>query len=65
MKSSLKYNTAKPETTGPDLMEFYPENLIKEYPEIEIDIVKPSKIKTMKAAINLTNNPINNYFKWN
>ncbi len=46
-------------------MEFYPEDLIKEYPEIEVEPVKAPKIQTMKSSLKVTNNPINNYFEWN
>ena len=46
-------------------MEFYPDDLIKEYNEVEIDLVKQTKFTTTKASINLMNDPINKYFKWN
>lgn len=46
-------------------MEFYPDDLIKEYPEIEIEPLKTQKLHTMKAAVGVANSPLNNYFKWN
>jgi hypothetical protein len=46
-------------------MEFYPDDLIKEFPEVELDPVKPAKFTTIKASHNLANEPINKYFKWN
>ena len=49
----------------PDLMEFYPNDLIKEFPEINVDLVKPQKQVTFKASLALINDPIDKYFKWN
>jgi hypothetical protein len=65
VKQAPRSNSLKSDVSAPDLMDFYPDDLIKEYPEIEIDPIKPPKVQTMKAAMYVTNNPINNYFKWN
>jgi hypothetical protein len=65
IKPIYKQSSSKTEYSGPDLMEFYPEDLIKEYPEIEVEPVKAPKIQTMKSSLKVTNNPINNYFEWN
>jgi hypothetical protein len=46
-------------------MEFYPNDLIKEYPAIEIEYQKPSKVSTAQTSTNIVQNPIENYFKWN
>ena len=46
-------------------MEFYPEDLIKEFPEVELEPVKPVKYLTIKASQNLVDEPINKYFNWN
>ena len=43
-------------------MEFYPNDLIKEYAEIDIEPCKHIKYSTIKASNNLTNDPINKYF---
>ncbi|CAF0810827.1 unnamed protein product [Brachionus calyciflorus] len=50
---------------APDLMEFYPNDLIKEFPEVEIDSIKSTKFQLMKASANLSNDPIDKYFIWN
>lgn len=50
---------------APELMEFYPNDLIKEYPEIEIDTPKATKFSMIKASTNLTNDPIEKFFIWN
>lgn len=49
----------------PELMEFYPNDLIKEYPEVEIDTQKPTKFNMIKASSNFTNDPIEKFFIWN
>jgi hypothetical protein len=46
-------------------MEFYPDDLVKEFPEVELDINKQTKFKASSASINVVNDPINKYFKWN
>jgi hypothetical protein len=46
-------------------MEFYPEDLIKEYPEVEIEPMKAQKFTTIGASMKLANDPIEKYFKWN
>jgi hypothetical protein len=51
--------------TPPDLMEYYPHDLIKEFPEVNIDSIKPSKYVPLKASVSLINDPIEKYFKWN
>jgi hypothetical protein len=50
---------------APDLMEFYPEDLIKEYPEVELEQPKQPKFSCIKASATLTNDPVDKYFKWN
>ncbi len=50
---------------APDLMEFYPEDLIKEYPEVELEPAKQQKFATVKASMTVANDPIDKYFKWN
>ena len=49
----------------PDLMEFYPKDLIKEFPEVYVDMPKPQKIAPMKASMSLMTDPIEKYFQWN
>ena len=49
----------------PDLMEFYPKDLIKEFPEVYIELPKPQKIVPLKASMSLMNDPIDKYFQWN
>jgi hypothetical protein len=46
-------------------MEFYPNDLYKEYPEVDIECIKTNKTQTINASNNLISNPIDNYFKWN
>jgi hypothetical protein len=46
-------------------MEFYPEDLIKEYPEVEIEPAKAPKSTTIKASMTVANDPIDKYFNWN
>jgi hypothetical protein len=46
-------------------MEFYPNDLYKEYPEVEIESIKTNKIQTINTSNNIISNPIENYFKWN
>jgi hypothetical protein len=48
----------------PDIMEFYPKDLIKEFPEVYIDMPKPQKIAPMKASMSVINDPIEKYFQW-
>ena len=49
----------------PDLMEFYPNDLIKEFTEVSVEYLKPPKLVPLKASISLINDPIDKYFKWN
>jgi hypothetical protein len=47
-------------------MEFYPDNLIREYPQVELESAKPAaKFNAMKASTDLADDPIDKYFKWN
>lgn len=46
-------------------MEFYPEDLIKEFPEVEIETTKPIKLTAAKASMSLADDPKEKYFKWN
>lgn len=46
-------------------MEFYPNDLVKEFPEVELDQMKQNKLTTLKSSNNFSNDPIEKYFKWN
>lgn len=46
-------------------MEYYPNDLFKEYSEVEIESIKNTKIQTISASQNIIYNPIENHFKWN
>ncbi|RNA08507.1 hypothetical protein BpHYR1_032338 [Brachionus plicatilis] len=59
------HSSAKSNQKAPDLMEFYPNDLIKEFPEVEIDAPKPTKFGMIKASANLINDPIEKFFIWN
>lgn len=51
----------------PDLMEFYPDDLVKEFPEVEIEtVVKPTgKFRPARASMSLVNSATENFYKWN
>ena len=49
----------------PDIMEYFPADLYKEHPGVEIENVKVSKPQTIKASTQIIEQPINSYFKWN
>lgn len=59
------YSSVKSNQKAPDLMEFYPNDLIKEFPEVEIDAPKPTKFSMLKASANLATDPIDKFFIWN
>ncbi len=46
-------------------MEFYPDDLLKEFKEVELEPLKPVKLTTTKASQRLIDEPIDKYFKWN
>jgi hypothetical protein len=50
---------------APDLMEYYPNDLVKEYATIEIESIKQSKLATVKASKFIAEEPLRDYFKWN
>lgn len=56
-----KSNTQK----APELMEYYPTDLVKEYPAVEIEPIKTSKVTTIKASKFISEEPLRDYFKWN
>ncbi len=51
---------------APELDEFYPKNLIKEFPEVEVEpIVKPAKLRPQKTSTKILNKAADNFYKWN
>ncbi len=46
-------------------MEFYPPDLIKEYPEVELEPQKKAKPTTIKASDFIIYDAAQNFFKWN
>ena len=46
-------------------MEFYPDDLLKEFKEVELEPLKVMKFYTSKASQRLIDEPIDKYFKWN